>query len=159
MTDAVAAKKLVSEERNIRISAYINEHILDLNILKVLRLASNDKCLVIKKLPYAQAYDFIDKHLNDADENKKSIFIYYSFASSNNQKHISQIIQSQVLAKEYVQFNKLYNYDEYVRVDELLKIDSKQNIPILFTIFVKKTSPELKEYTLKLLNNLKFNEN
>lgn len=159
MSENITTKKQISQEKNDKINIYVQEQLLNNRILKVLKLQSNDNDLLIKRLPYAQSYDFIDKNFNEKEENKKDIIVYYSFASSNNQKHISQILQSEILNKEYLQYNKLFNYDDYVRVDELLKVDVKQNVPILFTIFINKKSPQLKEYQLKLVNNLAFNQN
>lgn len=153
-------KNLASQERNERINEYVKEDLLRGSILRVLKLEAESDELLIKRLPYSQAYDFIDKNFHEnGDKNKKDVIIYYSFSSNNTQKHVSQIIQSQVLQSEYKQYNKLFNYDEYVRVDDLLKVDIKQNIPILFTVFIAKHFSELKAYQLKLVNNLKFNEN
>lgn len=150
----------LSRERNERINEYVKEDLLRSSILRVLKLDDESDEILIKRLPYSQSYDFIDKQFKENGGTiRKDVIVYYSFSSNNAQKHVSQIIQSKVLQDEYKQYNKLFNYDEYVRVDDLLKVDIKQNIPILFTIFIANQCPELKDYQLKLVNNLKFNEN
>lgn len=142
---------------NNSIDSYINQYIFK-HILKILNFNKDDQRLLIKRLPYSQSYKHIDKIFND-QLIKKDIIIFYSFNNSNNQKHVSQIIQSQNLQKHFVQLNHLYNYDLYSTTDELLKIQQKQNIPILVTIFLNNDYQDQKEIQTKLENILNFNVN
>lgn len=144
-------------EDNKAIDLYINEDIFS-HILKIINIKSNDEDLLVKRLPYSQSYDHIDKIFDEQIINK-NIVIFYSFANSNNQKHISQIIQSERIHKQFTQLNHLYNYDYYSTTDELLKIQKKENIPILVTIFVNNHYQDQKEIETKLVNNLYFNKN
>lgn len=144
-------------DNNKAIDTYTNDHLLS-HILKLITTSNDDENILIKRLPYSQSYDHIDKIFN-AQLINKNIIIFYSFANSNNQKHISQIIQSELIHKHFTQFNHLYNYDLYTTTDELLKIETKQNIPILVTIFINNQYSDQKEIETKLVNNLYFNKN
>ncbi|CAI8508543.1 unnamed protein product [Hanseniaspora opuntiae] len=142
---------------NKAIDSYINQEIFA-HILKILNFKSEDENLLIKRLPYSQSYNHIDNIFTDQLINK-DIIIFYSFNNSNNQKHISQIIQSESLQSHFLQLNHLYNYDLYSTTDELLKIQQKQNIPILVTIFLNNSYQDQKELQIKLENVLNFNIN
>ena len=142
---------------NKAIDSYINQDIFA-HILKILNFKSEDENLLIKRLPYSQSYNHIDNIFTDQLINK-DIIIFYSFNNSNNQKHISQIIQSENLQGHFLQLNHLYNYDVYSTTDELLKIQQKQHIPILVTIFLNNNFQDQKELQIKLENVLNFNIN
>ena len=130
-------------ENNNAIDEYTNNHLIS-HILKLTNTSKEDENVFIKRLPYSQSYDHIDKIFNTQFINK-NIIIFYSFANSNNQKHISQIIQSELMHKHFTQLNHLYNYDLYTITDELLKIETKQNIPILVTFFINNQYSDQKE--------------
>ncbi|CAI8508090.1 unnamed protein product [Hanseniaspora opuntiae] len=127
---------------NKAIDSYINQDIFA-HILKILNFKNEDENLLIKRLPYSQSYNHIDNIFTDQLINK-DIIIFYSFNNSNNQKHISQIIQSENLQSHFLQLNHLYNYDLYSTTDELLKIQQKQHIPILVTIFLNNSFQDQK---------------